>query len=103
MCCFFASLMLLGPRLIFLFYWLFRPIKVSAAFANMALPWLVGIVGVVFAPWTTLIYVLVFPLNGWDWIWIGLGILADVASYMGGYAHRQRVPGYPDKDPLPTL
>ncbi len=103
MCCFAASLMLLGPRLVFLFYWLFRPVKVAAAYAQFNLPWLVSLLGLIFVPWTTLIFVLVFPLNGFDWFWLGLGILADVASYMGGYAHRRRVPGYPENDPLPVL
>jgi len=103
MCCFAATFMLLGPRFAFLVYWLARPVKVAAAFAQFNLAWLVGWLGLLFAPWTTLIYVLVFPLNGFDWVWMGLGIAADVASYMGGYAHRRRAPGYPEKDPLPTL
>jgi hypothetical protein len=38
--------------------------------------------------------VIVFPLNGFDWIWLGFGILADVASYMGGFHNRQKVPYY---------
>ena len=37
-------------------------------------------------------YTIVFPLNGFDWI--GLAIMADVASYIGGYHNRQQVPGY---------
>ena len=28
-------------------------------------------------------YTIVFPLNGWDWLWIGLAIGADIATYMG--------------------
>jgi hypothetical protein len=26
--------------------------------------------------------------------------MADIAGWIGGYAHRQRVPGYPANDPL---
>jgi hypothetical protein len=48
-------------------------------------------------------YVLIFPLNGFDWVWLGLGIFADIASYMGAYGKRRAVPGYPENDPLPTL
>jgi len=33
------------------------------------------------------------PLNGWDWIWLGLGVMCDVASYVGGYHKRQQVRG----------
>jgi hypothetical protein len=94
MCCFFASLLFFGPRLAFLVYWLLAPVRVTAAFADFNLPWLVGLLGLIFAPWTVLMYVLVFPMNGFDWIWVGLAIGADVVSYIGGYHNRQSVPGY---------
>jgi hypothetical protein len=40
-------------------------------------------------------YVLVAPAGvaGWDWLWLGLGLLADVAWWAGG-GFRKRVPGY---------
>ena len=94
MCCFFASLLFFGPRLAFLVYWLLAPIRVSAAFADFNFPWLVSLLGLIFAPWTTLMFVLIFPMNGFDWIWIGLAIGADIVSYIGGYHNRQQVPGY---------
>ena len=55
MCCFITALMLLGPRFAFLVYWLIAPIRVNLAFANLNFPWLVGLLGLVFAPWTVLI------------------------------------------------
>jgi hypothetical protein len=55
-------------------------VRVNAAFNNFNLPWLVGLAGLIFAPWTALMYVIVFPLNGWDWLWIGLAIGCDIAS-----------------------
>lgn len=100
MCCFFTALVFFGPRLGFLVYWLLAPLKVNTAFQAFNLPWLVGILGLVFLPWTSLMYVIVFPLNGYDWIWIGLGVMADVFSYVGGYHKRQQIPGYPSDDPL---
>jgi hypothetical protein len=39
-------------------------------------------------------FVIVFPLNGFDWIWLGLAIGADIVGYMGGYHNREQVPGY---------
>ena len=39
-------------------------------------------------------YCIVFPLNGFDWIWIGLAVGADIVSYTGGYHNRKQVPGY---------
>lgn len=101
MCCFFTSLVFFGPRLAFLVYWLLVPAKVNLAFGTFNLPWLVGLASLIFAPWTALMYVLIFPLNGFDWIWLGLGIMADVASYMGGFQNRRQVPGYPSNDPIP--
>ena len=94
MCCFFASLLFFGPRLAFLVYWLILPVRVTGAFAQFNFPWLVGLLGLIFLPWTTLMFVLVFPLNGFDWLWIGLAIGADTVGYMGGYHNRRQVPGY---------
>ena len=94
MCCFFASLVFFGPRLAFLIYWLIAPVRVTAAFNNFNLPWLVGLASLIFLPWTALMYVIIFPLNGFDWIFVGLAVAADIASYIGGYHNRQQVPGY---------
>ena len=39
-------------------------------------------------------YMVVAPAGviGFDWILLGLGIFADMASYFGGYRKRERVP-----------
>ena len=94
MCCFFASLLFFGPRLAFLVYWLLAPYRVAAAFTDFNLPWLVSLLGLIFVPWTTLMFVLIYPLNGFDWVWIGLAVGADIVSYTGGYHNRKQVPGY---------
>jgi hypothetical protein len=99
MCCFFTALVFFGPRLGFLVYWLLAPAKVSAALNVFNLQWLVGILGLIFAPWTLLMYVSVFPLNGFDWIWLGFGIAADIFSYLGAYQNRKKVPYYPETAP----
>ena len=41
-----------------------------------------------------LMYMTVAPggLVGFDWILLGLGVFADVATYMGGYRERTAVP-----------
>jgi len=94
MCCFFATLLFFGPRLAFLVYWIFVPAKVNLAFGAFNLPWLVGILGLAFAPFFALMYVLVFPLNGYDWFWLGLALAIDVMGYVGGDRNRHKVPGY---------
>ena len=91
--CLFLTLLFLGPRAAILFWWLIEPLRWSTAFDTFILPAL----GFLLAPWTTLMYVVVFPggVDGFDWLWMGLAVLADVASYAGGaYGGRGRVPGY---------
>ena len=99
MCCFFTVLVFFGPRLSFLVYWLIAPLRVSAALDAFNFPFLVGILGLIFLPWTILMYVIIFPLAGFDWIWLGLGIAADIFGYVGGYHNRQSVPYYPESAP----
>ena len=93
MCCFFTSLVVFGPRLAILIWWLIRPVYISAAFSS----WIWGILGWIFLPWTTIMYLIVYPggIVAFDWIWLGLGLIADITSYSGGaYGNRNRIPGY---------
>ena len=49
------------------------------------------------APWTTLMFVLVFPagINGFDYVWLVIGIAMDVFSWSGGaYSNRDRMQMY---------
>lgn len=89
MCCFLTSLFLLGPRIAALVWWLFWPVRWNLAFSSIIWP----ILGIIFAPWTTLMYVIIFPLAGfWDWLFLILAIIADLASYGGGgYSNRERI------------
>lgn len=93
MCCIFTTILLLGPRIGFLIWWLINPLRFSAAFDTFILP----LLGVIFLPWTTLMYIGIFPggISGFDWVWMGLAFLADLSSYAGGaYGNRERIPGY---------
>ena len=95
MCCFFTTLVVLGPRVAGVLWWLIQPMRWQAAFNNSGL-WLV--LGLIFLPWLTLMYVIVAPggINGlWEWLFLGLALVADIASYSGGgYGNRRRIPGY---------
>ena len=92
MCCVFTILVVLGPRFGGLIWWLANPALWSRAFNSS---WLWPLLGIIFLPWTTLMYVIVFPggVVGWDWLWMGLGVVSDIAWYSGAAA-RKRVPGY---------
>jgi hypothetical protein len=91
MCCILTALVLLGPRFAILVWWLINPLRFNAAFTNWILPLLMAL----FLPWTMIMYLIVFPggIVGFDWIWMGLGLLADIAWYAGG-GFRRRAPGY---------
>ena len=94
MCCLLTTLFLLGPRAAILVWWLLDTTRWELAFNAF---W-VAFVGFLILPWTTLTWVLVAPTGnatGFDWVWLGLGLLADVAGYIGGgYGNRERYPGY---------
>jgi len=90
MCCLFSALVLLGPRAGILIWWLLEPAKWNLAFQTFIWP----LVGFIFVPWTTLMYVLVFQggIDGFDWVWLGLGLLIDIGSWTGGaYGNRGRI------------
>ena len=92
MCCIFTILVVLGPRFGGAIWWLVNPALWSRAFNDS---WLWPLLGIIFLPWTTLMYVIVFPggVVGWDWLWMALGVVSDIAWYSGAAA-RKRVPGY---------
>jgi hypothetical protein len=81
-----------GPRLAFLVYWLIPAgqLRINLAFDT----WIWPLLGLLLLPWTTLMYVIVFPVNEFDWVWVALAFIADLASYGGGAYNRRSVPGY---------
>jgi hypothetical protein len=78
--CLFALIAALSPRLGLLLLWLFTN-YVDRAFAG----WLLPLLGLLFAPWTTLFYVLVDvapgPIHVAGWILVALGVFLDLSSY----------------------
>lgn len=98
MCCGFLALVLLGPRIFGAIWWLFQSSRWMAAFSHWAgggLWWIWPVLGLVFLPWTTIMYVILAPggIVGFDWLWIGLMFFGDIISYGGG-AGRKQLPGY---------
>ena len=65
MCCLVATLFALGPRAAILVWWLIEPVRRNATFDTFVWP----LLGLIVAPWTTLMYVVVYPagINGFDY------------------------------------
>jgi hypothetical protein len=60
--------------------------------------WILPLLGIIFAPFTTVMYMLSWTpagIQGWDWMWIILGALLDVMHWSQVINNRERVPGYP--------
>jgi hypothetical protein len=91
MCCLLTVLFFLGPRVADIIWWIIQPIRWSTSFGG-SFVW--PILGIIFLPFTTLMWVLVAPLgmtsmSGFDWVWIALAVFLDLASYSGGgYGNR---------------
>ncbi len=82
MCCLFVVMSIVGPRFAIFVWWLFDSARWATTFSSF---W-VFLLGFFFLPWTTLLFVLVFPggVEGFDWFIVGLGVFFDLSSYGGG-------------------
>jgi hypothetical protein len=83
-----------APRLVLIFMWIVGP-RVNAAFNNFVVP----LLGLIFLPFTTIMYVLVWSpgvgLSGWDWVWVLLGVGLDIMKWGQIANKRKEIPGYP--------
>ncbi len=83
-----------APRLVLLIMWLVGP-RVNAAFDTFIIP----LLGLIFLPYTTIMYVLVWTpgigVSSWDWVWVFLGLSLDVMKYARVANDRRQIPGYP--------
>jgi len=87
--CLFTILLFVSTRGAIVFWWLVNPDRWQSAYANGWVP----VLGFIFLPATTLVYVMVAPtgkVSSYDMIWIGLAFLGDIASHFHHFQHRQR-------------
>ena len=90
MCCLFTTLVMAGPRAAIVIWWLLQPARWNAAFDTFLWPML----GFLFFPFTTLMYVLMAPggIDGFEPVWLVIAVVLDVVSWTGGaYGNRGRV------------
>jgi hypothetical protein len=90
MCCLITTLVLVGPRAAIVLWWLMAMGRWEAAFTT----WVWPVLGFLFFPWTTLMFVAVAPRGdvvGLDWMWLSFAFFFDILSYGGGaYGNRDR-------------
>ena len=104
MCCVVTALILIGPRIAIVIWWLINSPRFREAFTTAVWPlyrtspfWIWPVLGTLFVPYTTLAYLLVFPggIAGLDWLWLAIGLFIDLSSHLGGgYRHRDRIRHY---------
>ena len=93
--CLFAMVAGFFPRIGTLLIWLARPTLFSAAFNGS---WLWPVLGIIFLPFTTLMYVIlwspVFGVNPWNWFWLVMAVIIDIMHLSSTiYNNRNRIPG----------
>ena len=88
MCCFALVAVGLGPRIALAFWWIFGD-RVDLAFDS----WIVPLLGLLFLPWTTIAYLIVWSpdggVEGAEWIVVALGLALDIASYSARAARKR--------------
>ncbi|WP_328470005.1 hypothetical protein OHA21_03375 [Actinoplanes sp. NBC_00393] len=92
--CLFALFAGVFPRLGLFIIWIARPALVSAAFGS----WIWPLLGIIFLPFATLIYVILYRpgvgLSNWDWFWVILAALLDITHWAASSTQRNQIPGY---------
>ena len=96
--CLIALLAGFAPRIVIILAWLF-----SDRWDIVWDTWVWPLLGFIFLPYTTIMYVLVWNIatgvSGWDWLWIGLGVLLDIWKWATIANNRRGIPGYAESYP----
>jgi len=95
--CFLAFAIGLAPRLVLILAAIFSERWNLVWQGN----WFLPLLGIIFLPYTTVMYMLSYTpglgITGWDWMWILLGVLLDIWKWAGMAQNRRQVPGYPQE------
>ena len=93
--CLIAIFGLILPRAILAIWWVTGPDRFTTVFGSSPL---IPALGFLFLPWTTVFYTWFWATGGLEpigWIFVGLGLLADLGTYGGGLlGNRERVSSY---------
>lgn len=88
----------LAPRIFLILGWIFSARWDIVWKGN----WFWPLLGIIFAPYTTVMYMLVWSptgIAGWDWLWIVLGVLLDIMKWSSMVKYRKENEYYPESMP----
>ena len=89
--CLLVLLAAFAPRLVVLFAWIGRPSYFDSVFDT----WIFPLLGLIFLPFTTLMWLLLgappLGVHGIDWLWIALAVMLDLSHYANTYGQRDAV------------
>ncbi len=95
-CCLLAVAGSIVPRITVIFLWIFTDLVRPDAFSGIIIP----ILGIIFLPFTTLMYVVTYWFSDgnitWGWVLILIAVFVDLGNYASGAYGRGRsvtVPG----------
>ena len=94
--CLLAMAAAFAPRVVLILAWIFGKRWDVVWGGN----WFWPLLGIIFAPYTTIMYLLSWSpglgIYGWDWMWIGLGVVLDIMKWSQIAHNRRGIPGYPE-------
>jgi hypothetical protein len=82
-----------APRLVLILAWIFSDRWVVVWQNEFLLP----LLGIIFLPYTTIFYMLAWTpagINGWDWLWIAMGLFLDLWKWSLTIANRRAAMEY---------
>lgn len=89
MCCIVALMAIIGPRVAFVFAWIFTD-QVNQSIDSF---WM-KLLGVIFLPWTALMWAIAWApvkeVSGFGWFLVFLGLAFDIGAYGSGAYDRSR-------------
>lgn len=100
--CALAFAIVVAPRVMLLLAWLFSE-RWDTVWGGA---WLWPLLGLIIAPYTTVMYMLVWSptgIAGWDWMWIVLGVLLDLVKWGQLFQNRHAIPGIAKQKPSPGV
>jgi hypothetical protein len=100
--CLFAMALAVAPRVVLVLAWIFSD-RWQIVWSGQ---WLLPLLGIIFLPFTTVMYMLTWKptgIQGWDWLWIGLGVFLDITKWAQIAANRKGIPGYPKDQAYPGM